>query len=178
MAMLFSSCNKIDYKSFVGTWGVEKIEYYNIDYAGNPIPASMEIYEFDPEDFDNGVHLIFREDRTGEMRDSAIDSLAVYDEDSQTVDHYIYCPDTVVVTKFTYSYDKSDRTLYMNLETMRTFRLQIQEMTADAFTYEDEYRVDYMEKAYMKRVSETPIKSASRKVTKHPFKLGSLIGDR
>ena len=41
-AILFASCNKIDYKSFVGTWGVEKIEYYNIDYAGNPIAASME----------------------------------------------------------------------------------------------------------------------------------------
>ena len=32
-ALMFTSCSKNDYKSFVGTWGVEKIEYYNIDYA-------------------------------------------------------------------------------------------------------------------------------------------------
>lgn len=172
VAMLFTSCSKTDFKSFIGTWGVEKIEYYNIDYAGNPIAASLETFTFDPNDADNGIQLTFRADKTGEMRDSAIDSLLV---DSV----YIQCPDTVLVTKFTYSYDKSDKSLYMNMDnSARPFRLQIENLTSDSFTYENEYGTDYMEKAYLKRVSKTT-KSASRNVPAHPHKgPGALFGDR
>ena len=171
-ALLFTSCSKTDYKSFVGKWGVEKIEYYNIDYAGNPIAASLETFTFDPNDVDNGIQLIFRADKTGEMRDSAIDSLLV---DSV----YIHCPDTVVVTNFTYSYDKKDQSLYMNMSnSARPFRLQIENLTSDSFTYENEYGIDYMEKAYLKRISKTT-KSASRNVPAHPHKgPGALFGDR
>jgi hypothetical protein len=106
------------------------------------------------------------------MRDSAIDSLLV---DSV----YIHCPDTVVVTKFTYSYDKSDKSLYMNMDnSARPFRLQIENLTSDSFTYENEYGVDYMEKAYLKRISKTS-KSSSRNVPSHPHKHpGSLFGSR
>ena len=171
-ALLFTSCSKNEYKSFFGTWGVEKIEYYNIDYAGNPIAASLETFTFDPNDTDNGIQLIFRADKTGEMRDSAIDSLLV---DSV----YIHCPDTVVVTNFTYSYDKKDQSLYMNMSnSARPFRLQIENLTSDSFTYENEYGIDYMEKAYLKRISKTT-KSASRNVPAHPHKgPGALFGDR
>ena len=172
VAMLFASCSKTDFKSFVGTWGVEKIEYYNIDYAGNPIAASLETFTFDPNDADNGIQLTFRADKTGEMRDSAIDSLLV---DSV----YIQCPDTVLVTKFTYSYDKSDKSLYMNMDnSARPFRLQIENLTSDSFTYENEYGTDYMEKAYLKRISKST-KSASRNNPAHPHKgPGALFGDR
>ena len=172
MAMLFASCSKTDFKSFIGTWGVEKIEYYNIDYAGNPIAASLETFTFDPNDADNGIQLTFRADKTGEMRDSAIDSLLV---DSV----YIHCPDTVLVTKFTYSYDKSDKSLYMNMDnSARPFRLQIENLTSDSFTYENEYGTDYMEKAYLKRISKST-KSASRNMPAHPHKgPGALFGDR
>ena len=172
MAMLFASCSKTDFKSFIGTWGVEKIEYYNIDYAGNPIAASLETFTFDPNDADNGIQLTFRADKTGEMRDSAIDSLLV---DSV----YIHCPDTVLVTKFTYSYDKSDKSLYMNMDnSARPFRLQIENLTSDSFTYENEYGTDYMEKAYLKRISKST-KSASRNIPAHPHKgPGALFGDR
>ena len=172
VAMLFASCSKTDFKSFVGTWGVEKIEYYNIDYAGNPIAASLETFTFDPNDADNGIQLTFRADKTGEMRDSAIDSLLV---DSV----YIQCPDTVLVTKFTYSYDKSDKSLYMNMDnSARPFRLQIENLTSDSFTYENEYGTDYMEKAYLKRISKST-KSASRNMPAHPHKgPGALFGDR
>ena len=41
--MLFTSCRKYDYTDFIGTWGVEKLEYYNIDDQGNPIPNSGAI---------------------------------------------------------------------------------------------------------------------------------------
>jgi hypothetical protein len=172
VAMLFASCSKTDYKTFIGTWGVEKIEYYNIDYAGNPIAASLETFTFDPNDADNGIQLTFRADKTGEMRDSAIDSLLV---DSV----YIHCPDTVLVTKFTYSYDKSDKSLYMNMDnSARPFRLQIENLTSDSFTYENEYGTDYMEKAYLKRISKST-KSASRNIPAHPHKgPGALFGDR
>ena len=48
VALLFASCNKnkTDYKSFVGTWGVEKIEYFNIDYYGHPISSSIESFNY------------------------------------------------------------------------------------------------------------------------------------
>ena len=72
--LLFASCRKNDYSKFVGTWGVERLDYYNIDFAGNPIAASFDTYIYDPNSTDNGIHLIFRENKTGEMRDSAIDS--------------------------------------------------------------------------------------------------------
>ena len=55
-ALMITSCSKSDYKSFIGTWGVEKIEYYNIDYAGNPIAASLETFTFNPNDTNNGIH--------------------------------------------------------------------------------------------------------------------------
>lgn len=181
-AILFASCNKIDYTSFVGTWGVEKIEYYNIDYAGNPIAASMETHIFDPDDTNNGVHLVFKEDKSGEMRDSAVDTLWTdWNSETQQYESYIVNPDTVLVYPFTCSYDKSDRTLYMNMDYgtyMRTFRMSIQDMTNDSFIYENEYDKDYMEKAYLKRISDTPTKSATRKAVKHPNKPGSLLGDR
>ena len=177
-ALLFTSCDKIDYKSFVGTWGVEKIEYYNIDYAGNPIAGSMETHIFDPDDTNNGIHMIFREDKTGELRDSAIDSVQAV-QDGDTV--YIYNPDTILVTPFTYSYDQSDRTLYMNMvyeDRLRTFKLQISNFTNNSYIYENEYMMDYVERAYMKRFSDTPMRSSSRKATKHPHKPGSFLGGR
>ena len=185
MALLFASCNKIDYKSFVGTWGVEKIEYYNIDYAGNPIAASMETYSYNADDPDNTIQLVFREDKTGEMRDGAIDTvLTDWNSVTQEFESYIVNPDTIIVNTFTYSYDKSESKLYLNMKYtypyvyLRTFMVKVSDFNDNSFIYEDEYDVDYMEKAYLKRVSETPTKSASRQKPSHPHKPGSLLGDR
>lgn len=181
VALLFTSCTKTDYKSFIGTWGVEKIEYYNIDYAGNPIAASMETHIFDPNDADNGIQLVFRENKTGEMRDSAIDTLIFDNDDDGVYETSIYCPDTVIVYTFSYSYDKSDHSLYMNMnygDKIRTFKMTIENMTDNSFIYENEYDLDYMERAYLKRLSKTPSKSANRQIVKHPHKRGSLLGDR
>ena len=55
-ALFFASCGKKDYEKFIGTWGVEKIEYYNIDYAGDLIPGSMTTYDYDPNSTDNGIN--------------------------------------------------------------------------------------------------------------------------
>lgn len=181
-ALAFTSCNKIDYKSFIGTWGVEKIEYYNIDYAGNPIAASLESYTFDPKSTDNGIQLYFRADKTGEMRDSAVDTLYVdWNTETQSYDSYIVCPDTVMVYTFIYSYDPSNHSLYMNMDygtEVRTFRMNVENFTENSFTYENEYRKDYMEKAYLKRISNTTTKSGSREMVKHPHKHGSLMSGK
>ena len=180
-ALMFSSCSKIDYKSFVGTWGVEKIDYYNIDYAGNPIAGSMESYDFDPNSTDNGIQLIFRDNKTGEMRDSAIDSLAVIDEETGEIDHYIVCPDTVMVYPFVCTYDESSKSLYMEMDygdRIRTFRMYISNFTDNSFIYENEYKKDYVEKAYLKRISNTTSKSSSCEMKKHPHKPGSFLSGR
>ena len=182
VALLFASCNKIDYTNFVGTWGVEKIEYYHSDYAGNPIAASIETHLFDPDDTNNGVHLIFKEDKSGEMRDSSVDTVWYnWNSVSQVYESYVVNPDTVLVYPFTCSYDKSDRSLYMNMDYgtyMRTFRISIQDMTDNSFIYENEYDKDYMEKAFLKRISNKPTKSATRQTVTHPHKPGSLLGGR
>ena len=163
-ALLFTSCGKIDEKSFVGTWGVEKIEYYNIDYAGNPIGASMSTFNLVPGDQQSGIDLIFREDKTGEMRDRSQDTLKLdWNNETETYETIIICPDTTLVTKFTYSVDKSASILYMNLENpVKTYKMNIVNMTKDSFIYENEYGTNYVEKAYMKRLSNTPSKSGSR----------------
>ena len=182
-ALLFTSCGKYEYSQFVGTWSTEKIEYYNIDYAGNPIAGSLETYDYDYEDPDNSIRLIFRDDKTGEMRDSAIDTIYLYNE---TTDHYdipLPCPDTIIVTQFTCSYDKNEQTLYMNMaDSPRPYRIVITDITSNTFIYENEYGTDYMERAYMRRITDNSSKSAtsrSNKEVRHPHnKPGSLFGNR
>ena len=182
IALLFASCRKNDYSKFVGTWGVERLDYYNIDFAGNPIAASFDTYIYDPNSTDNGIHLIFRENKTGEMRDSAIDSLGIdWDEETHTYGSFIYCPDTVLVYPFTYSYDKKEGVLDMNTDYgtyINTARLIIYNQTDNSFTYENEYEKDYVEKAILKRISKNTTILGNRQAAKHPHKPGSFIGGR
>lgn len=181
-AMMFTSCAKLDEKSFVGTWGVEKIEYYNVDYAGNPISGSMSTFVMVPGDQQSGIDLIFREDMTGEMRDRSQDTIKLdYDEETDTYKTIIVCPDTTLVTKFTYSIDGRASVLYMNLTypVVRTYKMNILNMGKDSFVYENEYWKDYVEKAYMKRLSNSASKSASRNSQpSRPRREGSLFSDR
>lgn len=157
---------------FFGIWGVEKIEYYNTDYAGNPIPASLTTYLYDPNDIENGIQLVFRENKSGEMRDRSIDTIWMNE-------NYIVCPDTVIVTEYTYSFDFEASVLYMNMEYGRTFALQIVEQNADAFVYENEYAQDYVEKAYLRRISSIPDKlkptSFINQAKSYKYKEGSLL---
>lgn len=180
--MLFTSCGKVDNESFVGTWGIEKLEYYNLDYAGNPIPGSLETYVYNPDSTDNCIQMIFRKDRSGEMRDSAIDTIIKKDENGAI--EVIVCPDTVLVTKFTYSYDKSDASLYLNIG-YDTYRMFIVNMNNNSFVYENEWEENSVEKAYLTRISDkpatktsNPTKSNNRRPVAHPHKPGSFIGGR
>ena len=66
----------------------------------------------------------------------------------------------------------------MNMDYVKTFKMDIVDLNKDSFVYESEYDADYVEKAYLKRVSNTPSKSASRQKTVHPNRHGSFLGGR
>ena len=182
MALTFASCSNNDYKSFVGTWGVEKIEYYNTDYAGQPIAATIETFSFDPDNINDGIQLIFREDKSGEMRDNNVDTIwCDFNEETGVYGSYIVNPDTTVMYPFTCSFDESEHIMYMNMvyaTDLKTFKMQIENLTTNSFIYENEYHKNYVEKAYMKRLSKTPSKSASKSSVKRPHKLESFLGGR
>lgn len=186
MALLFASCGKEDgYKAFVGTWGVEKIEYYNIDYAGQPIPATIETYTYDPERISDGIQMVFRDDKTGEMRDNNIDSVGVnWNNETGDFEYYVFNPDTTIVSTFTCSYDKDESALYMNMKYTypytysKIFMIKISSLTDNSFSYENEYHENYVEHAYLKRLSNTPSKAAQPSKAVRPHKAGSLLGGR
>ena len=186
MVLGWTSCgNNDDYLAFVGTWGVDRIDYYNIDYAGQPIAATIETYYFTPGDPDNGIDLVFRNDRSGEMRDRSRDTLYVplYDDDYVIVDtEVIICPDTTLVTKFTYSYHEDDNLLYMNMEVERpfTYKMKIEEFSDNSFVYINEYNKDYVEKAKLIRISDDTRATRSRKADKpasRPFRSGTIFSN-
>ena len=184
-ALLFVSCGKDNYKTFIGTWGLEKIEYYNIDHAGYPIAASMNTYYFVPGDTQSGIDLIFREDKTGEMRDRSQDTIYVKDTnvDPPVVVDTIICPDTTLVTTFTYSFDEKSSILFMTIKedghTTYIYEMNIVNLESNSFVYENEYRPYYIERAYMKRLSSTPSKSASRNnQLSRPNKKGSFLSGK
>ena len=170
---------------FLGVWGVERIEYYKIDFAGNPIASTMQTYMFDPEDIDDGIQLFYWEDNTGEKRDSSIDTIWIWNDETQAYDDFIVCPDTTIVNPFTYSYQENDAVLYMTMEydsynLMHT--LNIVELAYGSFVYEYEYSQNYVEKAYMKRLPDMPMpvkSSVNQKIKQYrPKRQGSLLSGR
>ena len=204
MILGWTSCRHDDYQAFVGTWGAERIDYYNIDYAGAPIEAPIQTYLFTPGDPNNGLDLIFRNDRSGEMRDRSRDTIniPVYEGNEIVDTTTIIRPDTTIVTKFTYSYHNDDALLYMNMETVvryydrttnndsfedqleevvrqYTYKMQIEMLTDESFVYVNEYDKDYVEKARLIRLSdEAPAKAnRSSKPVRLPYKPGSLFGN-
>ena len=169
------------YKSFVGTWGVERIDYYNIDYAGNPIEVTLETFYFPVGDPNDGIDLVFRDNKTGEMRDRSQDTLWLdYNSDTHQYETIIVCPDTTLVTKFSYSYDADESVLYMNMDYTHTFRMQISNLTDNTFNYTNEYESNYVEKAYLKRISNEANAKAERgkKNSWRPRREGSFLSGR
>ena len=176
----FAACKKDkdekDYEVFIGTWGVERIDYYNTDYYGNPIENTIETFIFTPGDPHDGIDLIFNKDRSGEMRDRSRDTLFI---DNDT----ILCPDTTLVTKFTYSYHKDDGILYMNMQAAHpyTFQLNIVSVDDNSFVYLNEYDNNYVEKARLVRIGSKEARGASDnrtlKSAVRPRRKGSLLSD-
>lgn len=182
MALGLTSCQGDDYLVFVGTWGVDRIDYYNIDYAGQPIESTISTYYFTPGDPNDGIDLIFRNDRTGEMRDRSRDTLIFISDiiENDTIIDTIICPDTTIVTKFTYSYHDDDALLYMNMKVARpyTYMMHIEMLSDDSFIYVNEYDKDYVEKARLIRLSNEPAAKTTKssKPARVPFKPKSLFG--
>ena len=144
---------------FVGVWGVEQLDYYNTDYMGEPIPETLVTYYYVPGDPNDGIDMIFREDQTGEIIDRTSDSLSV--------------------RTFAYSFYENDSVLNIVVQTpsYHAYLLNISEMTDDSFVYINEYADNYIEKAYLKRLSNVPEKSKSTNtvVSDKPSKKGSLF---
>lgn len=188
MVLGWTSCGKNDYMAFVGTWGVDRIDYYYIDFYGQPIESTIETYYFTPGDTINGIDLIFRSDRSGEMRDHSRDTIGipVYNMNNEPVDTtYVIRPDTTIVSKYTYSYHDDDATLYMNMEILwryyrrtpvndtfqdnleeierrLTYQMHIEQLTDNSFIYENEYNTNIVEKARLIRLSaDDPAKKAA-----------------
>ena len=184
---VFASCkhdNNDDhtFKDFVGIWGVKQIDYYNIDYAGNPIENTRETYYFTPGDMEGGIDLVYREDQTGEMRDRSTDTIILKDESTSpvTIDTII-CPDTTLYTYFDYSYDADEAILYMNMETeetVHTYKMRISHFDENTYTYLNEYRKNWIEEAQMVRTSHEAKAVVGQKPTRRPHKPGSIFGNR
>ena len=171
------SCGKDDYMTFVGTWGVKQIDYYNIDYYGQPIEASRTTFYFTPGDMESGIDLVYRSDRTGEMRDRSRDTL--YYNDST----YIVRPDTVLVTPFTFSYHKDDQILYMNVKGDRPYTglMNILQLENNLFRYTYEYLPNTVEEAVLVRLSnDTRERKSNDKAVKpqyRPRRKNSLLSN-
>lgn len=184
LVAMMASCGKSDYQAFVGTWGLERLDYYDIDYAGNPIESTIKTTYFIPGDMQSGIDLVFRDNRTGEMRDRSRDTLLTgIVTDSLTIYDTIPCPDTTFVTKFTYSYHKDDNTLYMNMQTTPPFthNILIEYLSNERFVYTNQYEYDppRVEKAYLVRLSEGTAKNTrSSKPVSIPHMPGSMFGSR
>lgn len=173
--MVSCKSDKDDYMKFVGDWGVRTSTYYNTDYAGNPIPATVNTYYFVPGDKIDGIDLVFRTNKTGMMIDRSKDTLFI--RVSATQIDTIIAPDTVIVRNFTYTYDKDTELLYLNMEYARTYSMRIENFSDTAFTYYNLYDIDYMEKARMVRLTDNPTRNAvkGKKSSYVPWKPGSLL---
>ena len=181
LVILMASCEKVDYTNFIGTWGVERIDYYNSDFWGDPIWSTMKTYEFTPGDMEGGIDLVFREDKTGEMRDRSRDTLyvPVFENDTIVDTLTLICPDTTLVTKFTFSYNTDDKLLFMNMQVEHPYIYQMKVRFSDenTFVYENEYDNNYVEKARLVRYS-TETRGAARgskssQIPPHPKSLFS-----
>ena len=154
-AISFTSCNpeeeeSMTWKSFVGTWAVTKVEHYNIDFYGNPIESTVEVVNFPIDDPQGGIDMIFRNDKSGEIRNRDIDT--IFNEIGHNVYDTILCPDTTIVSRFTYTYDDETTLLYLNMDSYYTYNMIIENFDDRSFIYVDEYKQNYVEKTYLKRM--------------------------
>lgn len=171
-----SSCKKQSYKSFVGVWGVERIEYYNIDHAGDPIPETMDVYEFPLNDPTDGIDLVFYSNKKGEIRDRSRDTIYELISLDPEVYDTIINPDTTLVTKFQYNYIEEESKLFLELETAEIYALRVSDFDKNSFNYINEYGVDYIEKAYLKLLDDSPSSKGTRvKPTSRPRRPGSVL---
>lgn len=170
------SCNKSEKTLLLGRWGVERVEYYYVDYYGQPIASTIEGEDFIPGDPDNGIELVFKDSKKGEWRDHDVDSFFIKISTDPVVYDTIVNPDTTVITTFTYSYDKDIPAIFVKTSNQETYMLEIEQLDETTFSYTNEYGPDYVEHAIMKRLSDDSKATSSRgNRPSHPRKPGSFF---
>lgn len=152
------SCGKNEASKLVGIWGVERIEYYIADYYGQPIETAFSSLEYTPGDYDNGIELVFMENKKGEWRDHDVDTIYVQVSIDPITYDTIVNPDTTLITSFTYSVDEDIPAVFVKTGKMETYMLEIEQLDDNTFIYKNEYGENIVERAIMKRL---PDKSAS-----------------
>ncbi|MGP1447864.1 MAG: hypothetical protein ACTTKO_10155 [Candidatus Limimorpha sp.] len=152
MAMAFSACTGTGDNPLIGTWGVTRIEYYTADITGNPIPSTIETFDYTPG-ASNGIKMTFRADNTGQLEDRSGTSPSV--------------------ERFTYRYDAREQELYMDKDN-ESFILYIAELSVNTFTYLNEFESHKMERTYLKRLNNTRTNDA-RHTKPRPARPGSLL---
>lgn len=155
IAVALSSCIDTGDNPLIGTWGVSRIEYYTADIVGNPIPSTLETYNYTP-DASNGIKMVFKADNTGVLDDRS--------------------GETPSIERFTYRYNAREQELYMKTD-KESFTLYIEDISANAFTYLNEYENHKMERTYLKRLGKTRTSKANR-TEPRPVKLGSLLSSQ
>jgi len=178
MALLFGSisCGKKEANLLIGTWGVEAIEYYNIDYYGQPIANTIVRYEYPIGDPTAGIDLVFKNSNRGEWHDRDIDTFFVEVSTHPLVYDTIINPDTVQVTTFTYFYDEESSAVFLKTSDARSFMLEVEELNSTTFSYINEWGENSVEHAIMRRISDS--KSTSRSNDKRVPRIarpGSLL---
>jgi hypothetical protein len=161
MAMIIgvASCKKSKESQLIGMWGVERIEYYNIDYYGNPIDNTIVTWEYTPGDFDNGIELIFKENKQGEWRDHDQDTFFVKVSTNPVTYDTIVNPDTTVVTPFTYYYEESIPAVFVNTSVAETFMLKLERLDETTLIYTNEYQLNEEERGVLKRIDDSKSKN-------------------
>lgn len=152
------SCKKNEASKIVGVWGVERIEYYIADYYGQPIENTFSSSEYTPGDLDNGIELVFMENKKGEWRDHDVDTIFEQISIDPVAYDTIINPDTTLITPFSYSVDEDIPAVYVKTNKMETYMLEIEQLDDNTFIYRNEYGENIVERAIMKRL---PGKSVS-----------------
>lgn len=123
------SVAQMSVNDFLGVWGLELLEYYKVDYAGNMVLESSSLY--DPFDVDHGVQMVFWENHTGQKLDKT---------------------NSLTVKAYTYNVDPVHSILKVNCDDGQSFDLEIKEYSNASFTYENYYQQRQMERAVLKRL--------------------------
>lgn len=169
-----------DYRIFVGTWGLKQIDYYFVDYFGQPIEEERETWDFIPGDTINGIDLVFKSDKTGLRIDRSHDTLFFLASVNPVTYDTIVCIDTILYAPFNYSYDAEEKMLYMTTtDDGKTHAAKIVYIDENGFRYYNQYKVngnDYAEDAVLERIPDAPsrVAPARRKVVA-PHKPGSFL---
>ncbi len=151
----FVSCEK-DSSILVGYWGVERIDFYDVDNSGTMIGSSLETYTFTPGAAD-GIEVTFYADGTGYILNKS--------------------NSTVTNQHFSYDYDESDGSLYIVRDDGSSYIMAVETLNETKLVYINQYEDYHVEKDYFVRTGKGT-KASWRQHPLLPFKPGSFLSGR